>query len=216
MRDKALVWYASYGSNLSRERFLCYIVGGTPEGALKRNQGTTDPTLPQEDKPIRLPYALYFAQRAASWQNGGVAFIDGKKEEHIETLGRMYLITEEQFIQVVRQENSLNSEDETFHVHLQDVKNAGQWKMNGMWYGRMVYVGEEAGYPIFTFTSPANLDETVELVSPSESYLKTIAGGLNETYGMTADELADYFWTKPGVSEGWSEESLRALLKSVK
>ena len=33
MDNATYVWYASYGSNMNRERFLCYIRGGQPEGA---------------------------------------------------------------------------------------------------------------------------------------------------------------------------------------
>ena len=29
------VWYASYGSNLARDRFLCYLEGGRPKGATR-------------------------------------------------------------------------------------------------------------------------------------------------------------------------------------
>src|SRR6202011_4779241 len=54
------VWYASYGSNLKRKRFMCYIKGGTPEGSAKRNEGCRDKSEPTESRPISLNFTLYF------------------------------------------------------------------------------------------------------------------------------------------------------------
>jgi len=30
VNKKTYVWYAGYGSNLNKQRFMCYIKGGTP------------------------------------------------------------------------------------------------------------------------------------------------------------------------------------------
>jgi hypothetical protein len=65
------VWYASYGSNLQRERFMCYIEGGTPEGSAKRNEGCRDKSEPTESRPISLNFELYFAGRSGTWGGSG-------------------------------------------------------------------------------------------------------------------------------------------------
>ena len=101
---KKHIWYASYGSNLLEERFLCYIKGGKPSGSSKRHDGCFDKTLPQNNAKIYINHELYFARKSKSWDNGGVAFLSEKFESNHKTLGRMYLITPDQFTEVVKQE----------------------------------------------------------------------------------------------------------------
>src|SRR5204862_84081 len=99
-----LIWYASYGSNLSfRDRFMCYVVGGKPAGSTKENQGCRDKKPPRDNKPISLSFELYFAGHSHSW-GGAVSFIRHGRDASL-TLGRMYLLTEDQFNDVVLQEN---------------------------------------------------------------------------------------------------------------
>ena len=59
--NQEYVWYVGYGSNLNKQRFLCYILGGTPKYGCKSNQGCTNKALPPEDRSIKIPYGLYFA-----------------------------------------------------------------------------------------------------------------------------------------------------------
>jgi hypothetical protein len=56
-----LVWYASYGSNLNRARFMAYIEGGTVAGNDVVYEGCTDITAPRDDISLELPQSLYFA-----------------------------------------------------------------------------------------------------------------------------------------------------------
>jgi hypothetical protein len=209
--NEGYVWYASYGSNLLRDRFLCYILGGIPEGAKKHNTGTPDKSLPLEDRPILIPNPLYFSERSDSWQGAGVAFISPQTEEGPKTMGRMYLITPEQFIGVVRQENGLEPEDELLQVPLDDIQQQGEAIIGESWYGRIVYLGNEKGFPIYTFTTPKSIHDVLP-TTPGENYLRTIGRGLIETYGLTTEEVADYFLAKPGVQGIWSRERLLAAL----
>ncbi len=58
----AYVWYVGYGSNLSQQRFLCYITGRIPCFGKKKNDGCKkNQTLPADNKPIIIHYPLYFA-----------------------------------------------------------------------------------------------------------------------------------------------------------
>src|SRR4030095_163368 len=100
------IWYASYGSNLLEERFLCYIKGGQPVGSKKHYEGCRDKSLPIDKEEFYIPSELYFAKESDSWDNGGVAFIKTNFEPQQSTLGRMYLITPQQFIDVVKQETN--------------------------------------------------------------------------------------------------------------
>ena len=76
-----LVWYASYGSNLLYNRFLCYIQGGEIEGANKVYPGCRDRTPPIMDKQIVIPHELYFSKHSNIWENKGVAFIKPTKNK---------------------------------------------------------------------------------------------------------------------------------------
>lgn len=90
INDGNLVWYATYGSNVNKERFMNYI------------EGCSDTTPPQKERAIIIDHELYFANRSGRWEDRGVAFLDLGKEG--KTYGKMYLITKEQFREIQRQE----------------------------------------------------------------------------------------------------------------
>src|SRR5687767_6536481 len=107
------VWYASYGSNLARDRFLCYLRGGRPEGATRTYPGARDTSDPQGDEPMLLPGGVFFGWRSPTW-GGGIAFydasprVDGASRHdgsaEAGAYARAYLITESQFADVAAQE----------------------------------------------------------------------------------------------------------------
>src|SRR5579862_610370 len=99
-----MVWYAAYGSNLCAERFGCYIAGGIPPGRTDPCRGARDRTLPRRDRPLAIPHRLYFTGTAKSW-GGSPSFVDLVRDPDGPTHGRAYLITWEQFEDVVAQEN---------------------------------------------------------------------------------------------------------------
>lgn len=182
------VWYASYGSNLLKKRFSCYIAGGTPEGAQREYAGCTDKNLPEASKPITINAELYFARQSKTWHGGGVAFIKPTEDPDMNTLGRMYLITAEQFSEVVKQEIRLK---EDLVIDLEELAAKGSLLLNERsWYNKLLFLGRENGYPIFTFTNKDYLKD--EINPPHETYHSTIAAGLRETYGMTDLEIKEY------------------------
>jgi hypothetical protein len=192
------VWYASYGSNLLSSRFLCYIQGGIPEGAASEYQGCTDKAGPKDDKRIIIPHALYFSKSSNIWEGGGVAFIKVRKNEAVKTLGRMYLITAEQFIQVVRQENGRSPDDDSIHIDFEKtITHSGSF-IQANWYSRIMYLGTEAEVPIFTFTGGWG-DSEIKLNAPGEKYLTTIIRGIRETYELSDQEIADYLANLDGI-----------------
>jgi hypothetical protein len=205
MTDKVeYVWYASYGSNINVERFLCYIKGGQPIGSSEIEVGCRDHSLPISDEPFTINHPLYFAKNAGRWNNQGVAFIGHTKSTN-PTYSRKYLITTEQFYDVVKQENS--GIDLT--INLEEIKDKGIKALRKSWYGTILYLGESKGYPIFTFTAPWDINE-IEVNKPSHAYLSTIIRGLKLDY--TNEEIYQYFKTKPGIEGNYSEEELRNLL----
>jgi len=204
------VWYASYGSNILESRFHCYILGGQPNGAQKTNPGCTDKTLPIDKAGVSINSELYFAKNAKGWDSCGVGFIDPELNDNIQTYGRMYLITVEQFVEVVKQENNFKGE---LRIDLKEAKEKGSLVVKEhSWYGNLLYLGEQKGHPIFTFTNERKLTEAIN--PPSEQYLRTIINGLKETYHLNEIELKEYFENKVGIKGYEIENKLSELIKS--
>ena len=203
------IWYASYGSNLLEERFLCYIRGGQPVGSKKNYDGCRNKSLPIDKEEFYITSELYFAKKSDTWQNGGVAFIKTNFEPQKSTLGRMYLITPEQFIDVVKQET--NSSD-SLNIDFQKAITDGSLVFKEQsWYGNLIYLGTQYDYPIFTFTNKTNLTPTNR---PSAQYLKTIIKGIQETFcNFNTFDILDYLFSKEGIKDNYSRDELIDLIE---
>lgn len=214
MNKENYIWYASYGSNLSKSRFYCYIKGGKPEGSNINESGCRDKSLPLEDKKIILNNELLFVEKSKRWGNKGVAVLDTKIQPSIKTYGRMYLITKDQFIDVVKQENGIKVE-ESLNLHFPEHVNGNSKVLfKDKRYGRIVYVGKDSGYPIFTFTTSAPIENSI-INQPSEEYLKMIANGLYETYKLNAVEIAKYFIGFKGVQGNYKLSDLINIFNNL-
>lgn len=207
------VWYASYGSNLNYQRFMCYIKGDVPQWRTEPNQGCRDKTPPQKKRPIQLNFVLYFAGRATSWNNGGAAFIRQDGDES-RVLGRMYLITDDQFNDIVMQENSRKVDGSRFVPPFDILSQRRESLLPGKpWYGRLLNVGVEQGHPILTFTTNRT---DLRLNSPSENYVKTIASGLKETYpSMKVPEIFSYLSRAEGIAGRLDPRRLEEWVKQA-
>ena len=145
------LWYASYGSNLNYNRFMDYI------------NSCDNTTAPIASKPVLINHKLYFANKSYLWENKGVAFIDPKEDKNEVTLGRMYLITKDQFKQIKQLEGSK--------------------------YQNKVRLGAYDGREIVTFTDYEVNEENI----PSERYVEIIQKGLRETYkNLSKKEVVEY------------------------
>jgi hypothetical protein len=207
MNHDSYVWYASYGSNLNEDRFLCYIRGGQPMGSTVTEPGCRNHTLPVESCSILIPYPLCFSGETPRW-GGGRAYIGHHKMENSPTYGRMYQITAEQFMDVVSQEN----QGFDVNVDLQQIQDLGRQCICDSFYGTIVCLGSEKGMPIFTFTSNEEIPDH-DLSAPSEAYLGTIIAGLLDTYSFENKEIVDYLIDKPRVWDKWTRESLTDLIE---
>ena len=94
------VWYAAYGSNISRERFMRYI------------EHCADKSEPAEDRSFEFFHDILFADKAKNWGNQGKAYLDDRKEGR--ALGRIYKIRRSQFAEIQRMEGP----DYTKKLHL--------------------------------------------------------------------------------------------------
>lgn len=167
----------------------------------KKEIGCHDKTPPTESRKGELPYMLYFAKERSKWGRGGVAFIGHEKAKNETIIGRMYLITDKQFSEVVAQENKKDGLD----IDLGSVITNGYQKIDDGWYGTIIYLGDKEGSPMFTFTS--NNPNSEMFIKPSPAYLSTIANGLLEL-GMSKEDIINYFFDKKGIQGHFPKESL--------
>lgn len=128
-----MIWYVAYGSNLLASRFAKYVGD-----------------VPTEQRRVTIPYARYFAREWSDrWGLGAVAFLD--VDTPGESLGRAYLLTDEQF--------------------------AALHAAEGRWYGRLVELEPIEGVPARTFTGEERLPDN----PPGDSYRRTVEAGEEET-----------------------------------
>jgi hypothetical protein len=155
--NKNYVWYVAFGTNMLKERFMVYIKGGKFRGKgkgkdNKNYRGCRDTTPPLAEKPFIIPRELYFGKESSLWDNSGVAFLDADKPGI--TLGRAYLITEEQFTDIQTQEGP-------------------------KWYERIIkFENDVNGIPHKTFTSTNRFKAN----DCKDNYIDVMFEGLCETY----------------------------------
>lgn len=206
------IWYASYGSNLLRKRFLAYIRGGRPPGAGFVQVGCSDSTPPSHDHGVMIQHGLFFAEQSVHWENAGVAFIEPKMDSMAKTLGRMYLISADQFREVVLQENGHRRMNVDLGIDLKRTQEEGRTEIRGGLYPTLLFLGEEGGHPIFTFTAAAGSGEASPN-PPGPLYLSIIARGLGETFGLSDQGIIEYLQDRPGIRGLMSGDELERTVK---
>ena len=165
MDKKNYIWYVCYGSNLCFERFMCYLTG---EGNEKYNidpepkRRCLNPNPPIQSKVISIPFKLYFAKESSRWDQKGVCFLDEKEGSN--TVGRAYLITEEQYE----------------HVWLFEGKRD--------WYPKQLELGSIDGIRAVTFTAA---NKIFPERFPCDRYYQVVFDGLLEC-GLSNDEAKVY------------------------
>jgi len=203
--NEDLIWYAAYGSNLNVERFMCYIKGGKPRFSKKPMQGCRDETPPRKSRKYKDNYELYFAKYSGLW-DGGVCFINNLDSTTYFTL---YLVSEDQFRDITFQECGFEKDKSKLEFKLK--KNDFVFN-NEKWYGKILYIGELDGYPIYSITSPK--DYTEELNQPSSYYLYHIIKGLNKNHNLSEDEIKRYLVEKRGLDDNSELRSAFEIYKN--
>jgi hypothetical protein len=201
------VWYVAYGSNLGLDRFRCYLSGGRPDGGLREYDGCRDPSDPGHSAALDVPGGLVFAGKSTVW-GGGMAFYDAGAPGRAAC--RAYLVTVEQFADVVAQEMRRPPGGEfarDLAGLLDDVEEVHT--MGSGRYETVTRLGEREGAAMFTVTH----DDvgSLEPVPPAAAYLRWIAAGLRETHGWEPEQVADYLADAPGVAGAWAREALVAV-----
>ncbi|WP_417887887.1 hypothetical protein [Zunongwangia sp.] len=211
MKKFERIWYACYGSNLMQDRFLCYIGGGTPKGAKQTYKGCTDKSLPKENRSYLINHELYFAKSAKTWSGGGAAFIKPTPSKGIKTFSKIYNISKDQFIDLVKQEIGIEGE---LKIDLEKVIEHGYIDLDtNVWYNRILFLGFQEEMPVFSFTNANFLKNEVN--QPHPSYLEKIILGLRETYQFTSTEIKKYLETKIGIENTTTANKLESLLSEV-
>eukprot|EP00850_Spirogloea_muscicola_P003047 SM000012S25309 [mRNA] locus=s12:246651:250905:- [translate_table: standard] len=204
------VWYASYGSNMWEERFLCYIRGGQVVGMAQPCVGCKDKRPPAASGWIQVPHRMFFGHRkTATWGLGGVAFLDPRPSATTMSWVRIYNIAWDQFNDIILQEN-IRSVAPGSNAHIFAPSNLpllqgpdvapsyNTLQLLSGWYGTLKYLGERDGAPILTFTcSLADLESPHPQAlptdyPPSASYKQAICNGLVDGLGLPAEEAAAY------------------------
>jgi hypothetical protein len=202
-----LVWYVSYGSNMSARRFYCYIHGGIPPGGSLACPGARDRSLPKSDKAVWLAGGVYFATESQVW-GGGRAFYDPSMPG--KAAARAYLITEQQFSDVAAQEMYKQPGQ---NLDLTGIATSGRVQLGMGRYETLLRVGDDKQGPMVTFTAPWGVKD-VPLLSPSASYLRVIGQGLKEAYGWDSRKIAVYLASLPGAHGIWAPGDIASLLMS--
>lgn len=136
----------------------------------------------------------------------------------------MYLITDEQFDQVVRQERGLEAEGPRLCPDLSYMASHGKCYLNRndpsiaspadskCSYGLIMNLGTEDGHRILTFTA-VGPDAELTPRAPSRDYLQFIARGIRETFpDATTEQICSYFLECDGVRSNISREELNRWL----
>ncbi len=189
------VWYVSYGSNMSWERFRCYLVGGRPPGGSRTNPGARDRTLPGRDVGVELPGTTYFAGSSPQW-GGSVAFYD--HDAPGPTAARAYLVTATQLADVAAQEMYREPGDDTLADVARRPLPDGRHRLGDGRYETLVHLGDLDRLPMLTFTAPGTADD-VEHGAPSSAYLGMMATGLREAHRWDEARIGAYL---AGLSPG--------------
>ena len=202
------VWYAAYGSNVSRQRFLRYIQGGPIPGSTAGHQqdSARDQSLPTADQPFAIDRALFFAGSSQRWGSGGVAFLDADTRPRVPAKGRAWRVTLGQFEDLFRQENG---QTDVIAVELDELLVAGQLHLLDRWYGRVELLGEIDRVPVVTIASPVPL---LEPKPAHVSYLSVIAEGLADAWGMDHQQAAKYLAGLPGNAGSYPATAIAADL----
>lgn len=99
---------------------------------------------------------MYYAKSSPAWESCGVSFLDLNRKGI--TLGKMYLVTIEQFHEIRQQEGP-------------------------GWYNKTCKIGVSDGYDIMTFSGCQRYKEN----APSQKYLDVLNKGILETYPILSE-----------------------------
>ncbi|AED97416.1 putative histone deacetylase [Arabidopsis thaliana] len=201
---KVDVWYASYGSNMWKPRFICYIQGGQAEGMIKACVGSMDKSPPKEIMWKTFPHRLLFGRETSMfWGVGGVAYTNPLTNLNDQTHMCLYRITLEQFNDLLFQENELNVDSDYPFFDLAALRLAEKegsislQTASDSLYGNVVCLGKEGVIPILTLTCTLSVVEKfksgeIPIRPPAKAYANTLIRGLVKGGRFSIEEAEAY------------------------
>lgn len=187
-------YYMSYGSNLCMDRFMCYVEGGTPERSSRKYLGCRDVTPPKESFGVAFEGSIYYANNSLQWGGGGFLFADFDEPDL--SLGRVYLVTREQFVDIVSQECGFEAGG--VDVDFDKLLKVGSLEDNSLLYGHTVYVGSLHHLPVVSFTTSYSVADVAgghapfALNPPSDAYDNVVRRGVEETFDLDDEMIEQY------------------------
>jgi succinyl-diaminopimelate desuccinylase len=203
------VWYATYGSGLSIEDFMCYLQGGQLDGTNKVYPGCTDKTPPLKDVFISLPHKLSFAGVSHTYGGGGWGRVSLQSDPSAHTISRAYLITTKQLEELVAQNNE-QPLDLRLPLKKAIANGHAQFNAHKGNYNIIMYCGQKDGYPMFTLTGP---EPSENLAPPSIAYTRCLYKGLTEHAKMKPKEAVKYLMSAPGIEKNYKAREFSAMFK---
>ena len=152
---------------------------------------------------LMVPGGLRFVGVSSVW-GGGMAIYDARARSEI--AARAYLISAEQFVDVLAQEMRLEPD---LDVNLSAVRETGWHSLGAGRYQTLAHLGDRDDLPMLTFTSADVYEHPLN--APTEGYLRTIAVGLRESHGWSRAEIGRYLAQFPGAVGTWSAASIAGL-----
>ena len=186
------IWYVAYGSNLSRERFGHYLRGGRPNGVERDYPGCRDTSDELDSFGLLISGAVYFAGRSSGWR-AGMAFYDPEAPGVV--AARAYLITADQFVDVLAQETRRSP---GMTLDLRPLFRGERYSNGVGGYSVLVRVGERHGLPLVAFTRERHAASA--FVAPSEPYLAAMSIGLRQAHGWSEVQIDRYLSAIPGAA----------------
>lgn len=163
--------------------------------------------LPRGDRCYTLPGSVYFAENAEKCEDGGgVAFYDPERPGP--SVGRAYLMTPDQFEDVLAQENGFEPGGR-HGVDLEGVPAKGS-RWGKSWYDLVLPLDEIGGWRAFTITTSKARSPN----RPEAPYLRVVARGLGEARGWALDTILTYLLGLTGISRRWDQAALADAIAS--
>ena len=169
------IWYVAYGSNLLADRFESYILGCGDDAVWGGHRGGADATLPADDRQVVVPHPVYFGGHSRRW-NGACCFcpVEPLGDDRLPVVGRAWLVTWGQMVDIVAQENGLPTSAATL-PDLVPEPGAAVRVLDGV-IDLLLGMDDIGDHPACTLAS-SNLPPAAP---PSPSYRQVLAAGMAE------------------------------------
>jgi len=169
------IWYVAYGSNLLADRFESYILGCGDDAVWGGHRGSADATLPAGDRQVVVPHPVYFGGHSRRW-DGACCFcpVEPLGDDRLPVVGRAWLVTWGQMVDIVAQENGLPTSAATL-PDLVPEPGAAVRVLDGV-IDLLLGMDDIDGHPACTLAS-SNLPPAAP---PSPSYRQVLAAGMAE------------------------------------